>query len=185
MFDVIISGGGPTGMMLASELRLHDVAVLVLEKEAVPSQAVRSLGLHARSVEIMDQRGLLERFLEHGQRHTGVGQFAGIDKPPSQLDTIARGDEGGRRLRLRGGGIDASTAVCAVVSKRGQPVFTDGPYVESKEHLGGSTVVDVPDDNATRYWAGRLAVALDWPQEPHRFPSDLVEVIERRLQESE
>lgn len=87
MFDVIISGGGPTGMMLASELRLHDVAVLVLEKEAVPSQAVRSLGLHTRSVEIMDQRGLLERFLEHGQRHPGVGQFAGIDRPPPELDT--------------------------------------------------------------------------------------------------
>lgn len=83
------------------------------------------------------------------------------------------------------GGIDASTAVCSVVSKDGQPVFTDGPYVETKEHLGGFTVVDVPDDDAARYWAGRLAVALDWPQELHRFPSDLVEIIERQLQESE
>ncbi|HET7328857.1 MAG TPA: YciI family protein, partial [Nocardioidaceae bacterium] len=52
----------------------------------------------------------------------------------------------------------------------GQPVFTDGPYVETKEHLGGFLVVDVPDDEAARYWAGRLAVALDWPQEVHRFP---------------
>ena len=39
---MIISGGGPTGMMLASELRLHDVDVLVLEKDAEPSKAVRS-----------------------------------------------------------------------------------------------------------------------------------------------
>ena len=38
MFDVIISGGGPTGMMLASELRLHEVEVLVLEKDAEPSR---------------------------------------------------------------------------------------------------------------------------------------------------
>lgn len=82
------------------------------------------------------------------------------------------------------GGIDASTAGCAVVSKRGQPVFTDGPYVETKEHLGGFTVVNVPDDDAARYWAGRLAVALDWPQELHRFPSDL-EIIEQQSQESE
>jgi hypothetical protein len=82
------------------------------------------------------------------------------------------------------GGIDASTAVCSVVSENGQPVFTDGPYVETKEHLGGFTVVDVPDDEAARYWAGRLAVALDWPQEMHRFPSDVVEIIERRPQES-
>ena len=88
MFDVIISGGGPTGMMLASELRLHDVDVLVLEKDAEPSKAVRSLGLHPRSIEIMDQRGLLDRFLAHGQQYPGGGRFAAIDKPrPANLDT--------------------------------------------------------------------------------------------------
>lgn len=88
MFDVIISGGGPTGMMLASELRLHGVEVLVLEKDAEPSMAVRSLGLHPRSIEIMDQRGLLDRFLALGQQYPGVGRFAGIDKPlPADLDT--------------------------------------------------------------------------------------------------
>lgn len=68
------------------------------------------------------------------------------------------------------GGIDASTAVCSVEAKDGRAVFTDGPYVETEEHLGGFCVVDVPDDAAARYWAGRLAVALDWPQEVHRFP---------------
>jgi 2-polyprenyl-6-methoxyphenol hydroxylase-like FAD-dependent oxidoreductase len=89
MFDVIISGGGPTGMMLASELRLHDVDVLVLEKDAEPSTAVRSLGLQPRSIEIMDQRGLLDRFLAHGQQHVGgAGRFAAIDTPrPVNLDT--------------------------------------------------------------------------------------------------
>ncbi|MDQ7876867.1 YciI family protein [Microbacterium sp. QXD-8] len=83
------------------------------------------------------------------------------------------------------GGIDASTAVCSVVSKDGKPVFTDGPFVESKEHLGGFTVVDVPDDEAARYWAGRLAVSLDWPQEVHRFPSDVSEIIERQSRAGE
>src|SRR3954453_16477591 len=89
MFDVIISGGGPTGMMLAAELRLHDVDVLVLDKDAEPNQAVRSLGLHPRSIETLDQRGLLDRFLAHGQQHPGgVGRFAGIDTPrPANLDT--------------------------------------------------------------------------------------------------
>jgi len=77
------------------------------------------------------------------------------------------------------GGIDASTAVCSVVSENGKPAFTDGPFVETKEHLGGFTVVNVPDDEAARYWAGRLAVALDWPQEVHRFPSDMTEIVER------
>jgi 2-polyprenyl-6-methoxyphenol hydroxylase-like FAD-dependent oxidoreductase len=89
MFDVIISGGGPTGMMLASELRLHDVDVLVLERDAEPSQAVRSLGLHPRSIEILDQRGLLDRFLAHGKQYPGgVGSFAGITSPrPVDLES--------------------------------------------------------------------------------------------------
>jgi hypothetical protein len=46
----------------------------------------------------------------------------------------------------------------------------DGPHVETKEHLRGFAVVDVPDDPAAPYRAGRLAVALDWPQAVHRFP---------------
>jgi rifampicin monooxygenase len=88
MFDVIISGGGPTGMMLASELRLHDLDVLVLERDAEPSQLVRSLGLNPRSIEIMDQRGLLDQFLAHGRQYPGPRQFAGIDKPSTvTLDT--------------------------------------------------------------------------------------------------
>lgn len=88
MTDVIIAGGGPTGMMLAGELRLHEVDVLVLEKEAEPTEQVRSLGLHVRSIEILDQRGLLDRFLAHGRQYPGGGHFAGIDKPwPEHLDT--------------------------------------------------------------------------------------------------
>ncbi len=45
MIDVIVAGGGPTGVMLASELRLHGVHALVLEKDAEPTRIVRGLGL--------------------------------------------------------------------------------------------------------------------------------------------
>ena len=87
MFDVIIAGGGPTGMMLASELRLNGLQPLVLEKDAEPTPVVRSLGLHVRSIEVMDQRGLLDRFLAIGKQYP-IGGFAAIAKPPPErLDT--------------------------------------------------------------------------------------------------
>ena len=68
------------------------------------------------------------------------------------------------------GGLGTSTVVCSVEPGNGSPVFSDGPYVETKEHLGGFAVVDVPGDREARYWAGRIAVAVGWPQEVHRFP---------------
>ncbi|WP_405591098.1 rifampin monooxygenase [Streptomyces sp. NBC_01190] len=88
MIDVIVVGGGPTGLMLAAELRLQSVRVLVLEKDAEPTKVVRSLGLHVRSIEVLDQRGLLDRFLALGKRYPVGGFFAGITKPATvRLDT--------------------------------------------------------------------------------------------------
>jgi hypothetical protein len=72
-------------------------------------------------------------------------------------------------LLFTNGGLDRDTAIFSVVAKDGEPVFTDGPYIETKEHLGGFCAIEVPDDETARHWAGRLAVALEWPQEVHRF----------------
>src|SRR4051794_24710001 len=87
MFDVIIAGCGPTGAMLAAELRLHDVRVLVLEQETAPKSFVRIVGLHIRSLELMAMRGLLDRILEHGRPRPAGGFFAAINKPAPELDS--------------------------------------------------------------------------------------------------
>lgn len=67
------------------------------------------------------------------------------------------------------GGLDDDAPVFSVEPGGGTPLFTDGPYVETKEHIGGFAVVDVADEEAARLWAGRIAVACGWPQEVRRF----------------
>ncbi|MBI2704862.1 MAG: FAD-dependent monooxygenase [Actinobacteria bacterium] len=71
---VVIAGGGPTGLMLAAELTLAGIDVVVVERRANQSLGgSRSGGLHARTIEVLDQRGVAERFLAEGQPHPAVG----------------------------------------------------------------------------------------------------------------
>ncbi|MFB7873815.1 FAD-dependent monooxygenase [Nocardia sp. NPDC056064] len=87
MFEVVIAGGGPTGAMLAAELRLHGVRVLVVEKETGPGPSTRIVSLHVRSLELMAMRGLLERLVARGRRRPVGGIFAGIPAPaPAGLE---------------------------------------------------------------------------------------------------
>jgi 2-polyprenyl-6-methoxyphenol hydroxylase-like FAD-dependent oxidoreductase len=72
---VVIAGGGPTGLMLSGELALAGVDVAIIERR--PSQDLvgsRAGGLHSRTIEILDQRGIADRFISQGQ----VVQFAGF-----------------------------------------------------------------------------------------------------------
>ena len=67
------------------------------------------------------------------------------------------------------GGLDGAGPVFSVDASSGTPVFTDGPYAETKEHLGGFAVVEVTDELAARHWATKLATACGWPQEVRPF----------------
>ena len=70
---VVIAGGGPTGLMLAGELALAGVDVAIVERRASQDLAgSRAGGLHARAIEVLDQRGIADRFLSQGQAHQVV-----------------------------------------------------------------------------------------------------------------
>jgi 2-polyprenyl-6-methoxyphenol hydroxylase-like FAD-dependent oxidoreductase len=70
---VVIAGGGPTGLMLAGELALAHVDVAIVERRETQELAgSRAGGLHARTIEVLDQRGIADRFVSQGQTHPGV-----------------------------------------------------------------------------------------------------------------
>src|SRR5436190_433791 len=74
---VVIAGGGPTGLMLAGELALAGIDVVIVERRASQElDGSRAGGLHARTIEVLDQRGVADRFLAEGQVHPFVG-YAG------------------------------------------------------------------------------------------------------------
>lgn len=73
-YGVVIAGGGPTGLMLAAELAIAGIDVAIVERRADHTLAgTRAGGLHARTIEVLDQRGVAERFISQGT----IGQFAG------------------------------------------------------------------------------------------------------------
>ncbi|MDQ0402124.1 monooxygenase [Streptomyces sp. NPDC000349] len=94
--DVIVVGAGPTGLMLACELALAGVRIRIIERRTEPQRDSRALSLHPRSVELLDQRGLLDRFLPLGRTVPGW-HFAGLR---TQLDFRALDSRHGYSLFL-------------------------------------------------------------------------------------
>jgi 2-polyprenyl-6-methoxyphenol hydroxylase-like FAD-dependent oxidoreductase len=84
---VVIAGGGPTGLMLAAELTLAGVDVVVVERRVGQElEGSRARGLHARTIEVLDQRGIADRFLAEGQA-VQVQSFAGVTLDISDFPT--------------------------------------------------------------------------------------------------
>src|SRR5256885_2037797 len=85
--DVVIAGAGPTGLMLAYELGLAGVDVVLVDQ--LPERGTtesRAGGLHARTLEVLDQRGILDDFLAQG-RQIQAGHFSGLRLDFSQFPT--------------------------------------------------------------------------------------------------
>ncbi len=79
---VVIAGGGPTGLMLAGELALAGIDVAIVERRASQDlPGSRAGGLHSRTIEVLDQRGIADRFLSQGQ----VAQVAGFSMIPLDI----------------------------------------------------------------------------------------------------
>ena len=84
---VVIAGGGPTGLMLAGELALAGVDVAIVERRASQDlPGSRAGGLHSRTIEVLDQRGIADRFLSQGQT-VQVAAFAGVPLDISDFPT--------------------------------------------------------------------------------------------------
>jgi 2-polyprenyl-6-methoxyphenol hydroxylase-like FAD-dependent oxidoreductase len=83
---VVIVGAGPTGLMLAAELKLAGVDAAIVERRASPELiGARAGGLHSRTIEVLDQRGIAERFLAEGQK-AQVAIFAGTSRAVADPD---------------------------------------------------------------------------------------------------
>ena len=84
---VVIAGGGPTGLMLAGELALAGVDAAIVERRtSVELEGSRSGGLHSRTIEVLDQRGIADRFVSAGQTYPSVG-YAQISLDISDFPT--------------------------------------------------------------------------------------------------
>jgi 2-polyprenyl-6-methoxyphenol hydroxylase-like FAD-dependent oxidoreductase len=84
---VVIAGGGPTGLMLAGELALAGIDAAIVERRASQDlTGQRAGGLHSRTIEMLDQRGIADRFLSQGQKAQVAG-FAGVHFDISDFPT--------------------------------------------------------------------------------------------------
>src|SRR6476646_817506 len=163
---VVIAGAGPTGLMLSGELALAGVDVAIVERRPTQELAgARAGGLHARTIEVLDQRGIADRFLSQGTEAQVAGfaqDDAGVDVElseggPLQAEYLV-GCDGGRSLIRKTAGIefagwDATTS-CIIdeVEMAEEPQWglgrdSRGPYGISRMEGGGPIRVLVTEEH--------------------------------------
>ena len=78
---------------------------------------------------------------------------------------VVREIEAAGALVFAGGLVEDRSEAFSVDATSGTITITDGPYAETAEYLGGITIVEVPDLETAKMWAGRIAEGCGWPQE--------------------
>jgi 2-polyprenyl-6-methoxyphenol hydroxylase-like FAD-dependent oxidoreductase len=162
---VLIAGGGPTGLMLAGELALAGVDVAIVERR--PSQEVtgtRAGGLHSRTIEVFDQRGIADRFLSEGQQAQVTG-FAGVSFDISGFATRHPYSLGIRQNRIE-------RILAGWVAELGVPIYR-GIEVTGLEQDDSGVAVALSDGSSlrARYLVGcdggrslvRKAAGIEFP----------------------
>lgn len=139
---VVIAGGGPTGLMLAGELALAGVDVAIVEKR--PTSEVigsRAGGLHARTLELLDQRGIANRFLAEGQK-AQVTNFAGKTLDLSDFPTRFPYSLGLRQSRIE-------PIMAGWVGELGVPIYREREVTGLLDH-NGAVSVELSDGSSLR-----------------------------------
>jgi 3-(3-hydroxy-phenyl)propionate hydroxylase len=162
---VVIAGGGPTGLMLAGELALAGVDVAIVERRTSPDLVgSRSGGLHSRTIEVFDQRGIADRFLSEGQ----VAQVAGFGWIRLDISDFPTRHNYGLGLRQR----HIERILAGWVGELGAPIYRGREVIGFAQDVTGVDVT-LSDGQVlrTRYLVGcdggrsliRKAAGIEFP----------------------
>ncbi|MBV9160939.1 MAG: FAD-dependent monooxygenase [Pseudonocardiales bacterium] len=188
--QVIVVGAGPVGLMLAGELRLGGVDVVVVERLSAPTGESRASQLNARTMEVFDQRGLLERLSE--TQSESLGHFGGLSLDVSQVPSAYAGfwkiPQFRTEAMLQAWAGELGADIRRGHELRGLHITND--WVEAEvDHLGGSFRLRAPylvgcdgEHSTVRQLAGFDFPGTDVTRELFRADVAGIDIPNRRFQ---